>query len=421
MSTSIQSNKSSFIALSKEAPITEAFFIRFISNVLSRITRGHLTISYKGETFSFGEELHKSSLQAHIQIHNNDFFKKLFLHSSIGAAESYMDKDWSTPDLTKVIQLMAMNLKVINQMDQKRPWLSRLSHKLFHFFNRNSISGSKENISAHYDLSNDLFQLFLDSTMMYSSAIFESPKSTLEEASIHKLKTICEKLELTPDDHLLEIGTGWGYMAIYAAKHYGCKVTTTTLSKEQYQFAQSRIEQEGLSDKITLLLKDYRDLEGQYDKLVSIEMIEAVGHEYFDTYFSKCSSLLKEDGAMLIQAITISDQRYDEAISSVDFIQRYIFPGGCLPCSSAISDSIKRKTNLQLHDFQNMGQDYARTLELWRENFFHKIDEVKALGFDDKFIRMWEYYLCYCEGGFLENSISAAQFMFTKEQWKSQR
>jgi cyclopropane-fatty-acyl-phospholipid synthase len=266
----------------------------------------------------------------------------------------------------------------------------------------------------HYDLGNDFFKLFLDPTMMYSSAVFPNQETSLDEASLYKLDLICQKLQLSDKDHLMEIGTGWGGMAIYAAKHYGCRVTTTTISEEQYNYACAAVKREGLEDKITLLLKDYRDLDGDYDKLVSIEMIEAVGHEYYDSYFQKCSELLKPDGLMLIQAITILDQRYKHAKNNVDFIQRYIFPGGCLPSNEVISKSVANKTDLHIVDLHDIGMDYARTLAEWRKRFNGSADQVDSMGFDDVFYRMWEFYLCYCEGGFTERAISAAQFLFAK-------
>jgi cyclopropane-fatty-acyl-phospholipid synthase len=250
--------------------------------------------------------------------------------------------------------------------------------------------------------------------MMYSSAVFPDEKSSLEDASLNKLDRICKKLHLTADDHLIEIGTGWGGLAIHAAKNYGCKVTTTTISKEQREFALKRIAEEGLQDKITVLFSDYRDLEGQYDKLVSIEMIEAVGHEYYRSYFEKCASLLKPDGLMLIQAITIPDQRYDMARKSVDFIQRYIFPGGCLPSVAVIADHVRNYTDLSIIGLEDITEHYARTLAAWRDRFTARLDHVSHQGFDDIFVRMWEFYLCYCEGGFRERSIGTAQIVFAK-------
>jgi len=250
--------------------------------------------------------------------------------------------------------------------------------------------------------------------MMYSSAVFERPDMTLEEAQIARLDRICHRLDLRPSDHLLEIGTGWGGMAIHAAKHYGCRVTTTTISRRQFELARERIRAAGFEDRITLLLKDYRDLEGQYDKLVSIEMIEAVGHQYYDTYFAKCGALLKPDGLMLLQAITIADQRYEQARKSVDFIQRHIFPGSCIPSVTAMTNAITRASDMRLVSLEDIGPHYATTLRIWRENLFRNLEQVRALGYPESFIRMWEFYLCYCEGGFAERAIGDVHMLLAK-------
>ena len=278
---------------------------------------------------------------------------------------------------------------------------------------------SRKNIAAHYDLSNEFFSLFLDPSLMYSSAIFNKNATTLDEASFFKLDHICKSLALNESDHLLEIGTGWGGMAIHAAKYYGCHVTTTTISQEQYNLAKERIEREGLSDKITLLMDDYRDLEGQFDKLVSIEMIEAVGYKFFDTFFQKCSSLLKDTGVMLIQAITTPDQRYDAQKDQTDFIKKYIFPGGCLPSNLYMHQSVARVTDLQNIGLDDITLSYAKTLAEWRTRFWRNIDEVRSMGFDDVFIRMWDFYLCFCQGGFQERVINTAQYLFAKPMYRS--
>jgi len=288
--------------------------------------------------------------------------------------------------------------------------------RLFHWINRNSHEGARRNIAAHYDLGNEFFATWLDETMMYSSAIFDRPDSGLHEAQLRRLRHICEKLELKPGDHVVEIGTGWGGFAIYAAQHYGCRVTTTTISREQYEMAAQRVTAAGVQDKVTLLLKDFRDLGGRYDKLVSIEMIEAIDHDLFGVYFSKCSELLKPEGAMLIQAITIADQRYDEYRKSIDFIQRYIFPGSGLPSSAVMTKSVARNTDMRLLGLEDIGLHYATTLNHWRKNFFDRISEIRVQGFSDSFIRMWEYYLCYCEAAFLERAISDVQILFAKPE-----
>ncbi len=379
----------------------------------NNLTIGCLLIHDGEEVHTFGE-INNLDVTAHIIINHPSAYRDILFGGSIGAGESYMLASWSSSNLVDVIRLMTLNLEFLNKMDLSRSILSRVSTKFYHLLNANTESGSRKNISAHYDLGNDFFKLFLDPTMMYSSAVFSTDNNSLNAASLHKLDIICKKLQLKDSDHLMEIGTGWGGMAIHAAKHYGCRVTTTTISEEQYLYACEAVKREGLEDKITLLLKDYRDLEGEYDKLVSIEMIEAVGHEYYDSYFKKCSDLLKRDGLMLIQAITILDQRYQHAKKSVDFIQRYIFPGGCLPSNEVIAKSVTKQTDLHIVDLHDIGMDYARTLAEWRRRFHACTDEVKSMGFDDVFFRMWDFYLCYCEGGFKERAISAAQILFAK-------
>ncbi|MGO2354930.1 MAG: class I SAM-dependent methyltransferase [Marinomonas foliarum] len=387
---------------------------KMVFTMLGRLEIGHLTLEENGETYTFGEPKDDTQYIAHIHVHDIHAYRDVFSNSSIGAGEAYMKGWWSSSDIVSVIRLMVANLNLINKMDAKRPIWSRVATKIIHKLNANTKKGSKDNISAHYDLGNDFFSLFLDPTMMYSSAVYPQINSSLEEASVNKLDRICQKLQLSDKDHLLEIGTGWGGMAIHAAKHYGCQVTTTTISKEQYEFAKARVAAEGLQDKITLLLEDYRDLQGQYDKLVSIEMIEAVGHEYYDSYFSKCSALLKPHGVMVIQAITIADQRYDYARRSVDFIQRYIFPGGCLPSNQVIAHKIASKTDMQIVGLEDITEHYAKTLADWRARFHAARHEVSDMGFDDVFCRMWDFYLAYCEGGFIERAISTGQFIFAK-------
>jgi cyclopropane-fatty-acyl-phospholipid synthase len=294
----------------------------------------------------------------------------------------------------------------------------RLGLKLSHALKRNTRDGARKNISAHYDLGNDFFRLFLDPTMMYSAALFPTDKTTLEEASIAKLEELCQQLELTSGDHLLEIGTGWGGMAIHAARKYGCRVTTTTISREQYEYACARVREEGLQDRVTVLCEDYRNLRGSFDKLVSIEMIEAVGHDFYSSYFQRCSQLLKPEGKMVIQAITIADQRYAAARDSVDFIQRYIFPGGSLPSVSVIADHLARDTDMQMIHLRDITRDYALTLAHWRERFLQAQSAVRDMGFDQTFMRMWEFYLAYCEGGFRERIIGTVQLAFAKPGYR---
>jgi cyclopropane-fatty-acyl-phospholipid synthase len=320
-----------------------------------------------------------------------------------------------------VVRVFSANLTTLDSLDTKQSWAMRIALNVAHRLNRNTAQGSRENIAAHYDLGNEFFALFLDPTMMYSSAIFQSRDTSLEDASVAKLDELCQQLELKPDDHLLEIGTGWGGMAIHAAKHYGCRVTTTTISREQYDRACQMVEQGGLGDRITLLCEDYRNLSGEYDKLVSIEMIEAVGHEFYKNYFECCTKLLKNDGKMVIQAITMADQRYKQARDSVDYIKRYIFPGGCLPSVAVIADHVANDTDLQIVHLRDITEDYALTLSHWRNRFMSSLDRVRSMGFEEEFIRMWEYYLCYCEGGFRERIISTVQLAFAKPGYRFEK
>lgn len=387
--------------------------------LLRGIGQGCLRIHEQDELFQFGQQADHTDLVADIYVHDAQLYSDVIFGGSVGAGEAYMSGFWSTPNLTHVTRIFVRNIDALDAMDSNQSLIGQYLLKVFHWFNRNTKEGSRKNISAHYDLGNDFFRLFLDSTMMYSAAIYPTPDATLAEASVYKLQRVCEKLQLTPEDHLLEIGTGWGGMAIYAAQYYGCRVTTTTISREQRDCALAKVAEAGLSDRITVLFDDYRDLRGQFSKLVSIEMIEAVGHEHYAQYFSTCSRLLAPNGLMLLQAITIADQRYDMARKTVDFIQRYIFPGGSLPSIAVISDFAKRKTDMNILHIEDIGEHYAQTLKHWRETFSSKLEAVRAQGFDERFIRMWEFYLCYCEGGFIERSIGTAQVLLAKPQYRS--
>ena len=382
---------------------------------LQKLDTGSLRVLEADGESRFGSDDH-SEPRASIQVIDPRFFSEIAFGGSIGGGEAYIHGYWKCDDLVSLVRLLLRNRHVLDGMESGAARLTAPLQKLFHWINRNSHEGARRNISAHYDLGNEFFATWLDETLMYSSAIFERPDSSLHEAQLYRMKHICEKLELKPADHVVEIGTGWGGFAIFAAKNYGCRVTTTTLSEEQYDMAARRVAAAGLQDRITLLLKDFRDLDGQYDKLVSIEMIEAIDHGLFETYFRKCGELLKPDGAMLIQAITIADQRYAEYRKSVDFIQRYIFPGSGLPSSAIMTEAVARHTNLRLLDLEDIGLHYARTLRHWRDHFFEKIEDIRRQGFPESFIRMWEYYLCYCEAAFLERAISDVQIVFAKPE-----
>ncbi|NVK37762.1 MAG: class I SAM-dependent methyltransferase [Gammaproteobacteria bacterium] len=382
---------------------------------LKQLHTGCIVIRDGDDVMSFGEALKPGDeLYGELTIHDAHSYSDIMTGGSIGAAEAYMTGDWSTPDLTRLMRVMVRNMDILNGLEGGLATISKPFLKAFHWFNQNTEKGSRRNIAAHYDLGNDFFKLFLDPTMMYSSGIFPTQDATMEQASLNKLRTICEKLQLTADDHVVEIGTGWGGFAIYAAKHYGCHVTTTTISEQQYLYAQEKVRSEGLEDKITLLKEDYRNLQGKFDKLVSIEMIEAVGWKFFDTFFAKCAELLKPDGVMLIQAITIEDQRYEKAKKDVDFIQRYIFPGSCIPSIAAMTDSTKRSSDLRLVQLQDYAEHYARTLNQWHLAFNQQAEAVSEQGYSEDFKRMWRFYLSYCEAGFAERAIGVSHLMFAK-------
>lgn len=391
---------------------------RILFRVLENMSVGSLIIHDGTETFRFGNASDPAQPHAEVNIHSPRAYMKVLMGGTIASGEAYIDGDWSSPDLTAVTRVFSANMATMETMQSRQHWYTKLGLKLAHYMNRNTASGSRKNISAHYDLGNNFFNLFLDPTMMYSAAIFQDRSASLEQASIAKLDEICQQLELHPGDHLLEIGTGWGGMAIHAARHYGCQVTTTTISREQYEYARKKVAELGLTDQINVICEDYRDLTGSYDKLVSIEMIEAVGHEFYDSYFTKCSELLKPNGKMVIQAITMTDQRYEDAKNRVDFIKRYIFPGGCLPSMSIIAKHVANNTDMQIVHLRDITQDYALTLATWRERFLEQLEAVRAQGFDDRFIRMWEFYLSYCEGGFRERIIGTVQLAFAKPDYR---
>lgn len=390
----------------------------FMWKVLGKLQVGSLTLREGDEAKVFGSTSDGSAPHAEVHVHDTDLYRRILTGGSIAAGETFIEGMWSSPDLTEVTRAFSANMAMLEAMSDKQNWLARLALKLSHWARRNTSTRSRENISAHYDLGNDFFSLFLDPSMMYSSAVFPSASADLASASQHKLKLICEDLELKAEDHLVEIGTGWGGMAIFAAEHYGCRVTTTTISRQQYDYTLEAVAQKGLEDQVTVLFDDYRDLQGQFDKLVSIEMIEAVGHQFYDTYFQKISHLLKPHGKAVIQAITITEQRYEQARDSVDFIKRYIFPGGCLPSLTVVSDALSRVTDMQMSNLRDIGRDYADTLKVWHASFVNKLDEVRAMGFDDRFIRMWRYYLSYCEGGFRERIIGTHQITLTKPGYR---
>ena len=411
-SVSIHSPK--FLDASRTPTALESLARRVVRARLESLRNGQIVVTENGRHESFGGVTDDLPLTVQLTVNDPRFYSDIAFGGAVGAGESYIHGCWSCDELTTLVRILVKNRDVLLDMDGGTSYLTKPLQKIFHRLNRNTRDGSRRNIAAHYDLGNDFYSMWLDKRMMYSSAIFEHADISLDVASAAKLDRICRKLDLGPDDHVLEIGAGWGGFAIFAAENYGCRVTTTTISKQQHHYARYALAEAGLEDRIALLQSDYRDLEGQYDKLVSIEMIEAVGHEYHDAYFGKCCELLKRDGLMLLQAITIADQHYERAKKTVDFIKRFIFPGGCLTSVTAMSDTLTRVTDMRIVNLEDIGPHYAETLQRWRERFFANIDAVRGMGFSEEFIRMWQYYLCYCEGGFLERAIGNVQLLMIR-------
>ena len=386
---------------------------------LRRFEHGELRlIEPCGREHVFGRRHAAFDLRCTLHFDHPQAFADAAFGGTVGAGEAYIRGLWRCDDLVSLTRIFVANREAMNRLDSGWSLVSRPLLRLFHWANRNSKHGSARNIAAHYDLGNELYQIMLDETMAYSCAIFPHAGATLAEGSEAKFEAVCRKLDLQPTDHVLEIGTGWGGFAIHAAQRYGCRVTTATISAAQADFAVRKIAALGLSDRITVLLEDYRDLngnlEGPYDKLVSIEMVEAVGAQFLDGYFRHCARLLKPDGAMLLQSITLQDQFYEGALESVDFIQRYVFPGSFIPSVQALSKSLARSTDLKIFHLEDIGPHYARTLRLWRERFLRKLATIRELGYSESFVRLWEFYLSYCEGGFAERQLGTVQMLLTK-------
>jgi cyclopropane-fatty-acyl-phospholipid synthase len=378
-------------------------FARFASRLLlSRLREGRIEVVEGGRTRAFGPS--GARLVATLRVHDSRFWGAL-LGGSRRLAEAYGAGMWDTDDLVALVRTAA---REIPRLDRWRRPLARV-RSLMSRVPRNTRAGARRHIAAHYDLGNDLFRLFLDETMTYSCAVFETPSATLREAQEAKLERVCRKLQLGPEDHVLEIGTGWGSFALHAAERFGCRVTTTTISQEQHDAAVRRVREAGLADHVTVLLEDYRDLRGRYDKLVSIEMIEAVGWQYFDLFFRRCGQLLDPRGLMLLQAIVVDDRAYEVEKSSRSFIKELIFPSGCLPSVEVITRCVARATNLRMLDLEDITAHYPETLRRWRENFVRMAGRAAELGYDLRFRRLWELYLAYSEGGFLERRIGDVQ------------
>lgn len=382
-----------------------------VTRQLGGLSRGQITLCDASNSVALGEP---HPLHVTLCVHRPRFFREAVLGGTLGVAESYVRGDWDCDDLTGLIRIFVRNLGAASRLDLGFARLAGLAHRVFHACRANTRTGSRRNIAAHYDLGNAFYRLWLDDTLTYSSGMFLSPDWTMREASIEKLDRVCRKLALRAEDEVLEIGGGWGGFALHAAARYGCRVTTTTIARQQFEESHQRIVAARLSDRVMLLEQDYRDLSGQFDKLASIEMVEAVGHRSFDRYFRQCSKLLRPDGSLVLQAIVMPERGYSQYLRSVDFIQRYIFPGGCLPSLAAILESVGRATDLRLVHAEDFAPHYAETLRRWRRAFHENLDQSKELGYSEEFLRLWHYYLCYCEAAFEERYLGVMQLTFDK-------
>ena len=392
---------------------------RLVTSAIDRMDTGRITLRESTGVRTLGREDPADPLHANVRVHDARFFRALALGGSLGAGESYIDGHWDCDDLVAFIRIFARDMDLTDSLDYGLARIVEPLRRIRHALRRNTRSGSRRNIGEHYDLGNDFFELFLDPTLAYSCAVFETADASLEAASCAKFDRLCRKLDLRPSDHLLEIGTGWGGFALHAAARYGCRVTTTTISQRQHELATRRVREAGLADRVTVLLRDYRDLDGQYDKLVSIEMIEAVGHEYLPAFFGKCAALLTPGGAAAIQAITVPDHRYESYRRGVDFIRRHVFPGSCVPSLAALLVAAAKSSDLRLVHAEEIGRHYATTLRLWRERFLARADAVRSLGFTPRFIRMWEYYLASCEGAYHERYLGNAQLILHRPRCRA--
>ena len=394
---------------SKKIALLRALLLK----VLSKASEGHFVLKENGTIIAeVGSP--SADLQAEADVLDQRAYERALLGGNTAAGEAYVDGWWTSPDITQVTRFFSRNLSMMDYWDSRFGWLLKPFKTMRYLRRLNSKRQAKKNILAHYDLGDELYQTFLDSKMQYSSAIFDVESNSLEEAQVNKLTRICDQLKLREDDHLLEVGSGWGGLAIFAAENYGCQVTTTTISDNQYRYAKNKIDAAGLSNKINLLSDDYRLLQGKFEKVVSVEMIEAVGKKYLSGYFQKLNDLLKPGGLLMLQAITIADQRLKSYSSNEDFIQKHIFPGGFLPSVYLISKILADSTELVMRDFRDIGLDYSKTLSHWHKNLLEKKDALNQLGYDDQFYNLWTYYLGYCEGGFLERRISASQMLMSK-------
>jgi len=408
----------SFVSASMATPSRKSLFRTGILKILSEMKKGYLVLRLPdGQTFAYGDP--HSSHHARIRIVRPEFFRKCTLYGDIGFGESYVDGDWETDDITAVISWFLLNIESAPSISGSAARsvglnLLRAVNRMVHRLRDNTLRGSRKNISDHYDLSNEFFSRFLDPSMTYSAAYFGGRDLTLEEAQKEKYDRLCRMLNISSQDHVLEIGGGWGGFAEHAASTYGCRITSITISEQQCTFARQRIREAGLAHLVDVQLKDYRTLEGQFDKIVSIEMLEAVGDRYFEEYFAACSRVLRPQGLLGLQVITSPDSRYELFRKGVDWIQKHIFPGSLIPSVARLNKAINKTSDLFLHDLKDFGPDYAKTLRLWRERFNGERQAVRRLGFDDRFIRKWNYYLSYCEAAFAMRNISVVQMVYTR-------
>ena len=406
------------ISLARPLTMLESLGRRIVLGALGRLQYGHITLIDGDVRHESRGSVDTPTKTCVVRVKDRRFYSAAAFGGTIGIAEAYMDGAWEADDLPGLIETLTMNVCARDGLEVVLNTVRAPIERARMLMRRNTLSGSRRNIRAHYDLSNEFFGLFLDPTMTYSCAIFENAATPLEAAQVEKIDRACRKLELRATDHLLEIGTGWGALALHAARKYGCRVTTTTISERQHEMAERRIRESGLQNRITLVKEDYRNLTGTYDKIVSIEMVEAVGAEHIDGYFRQCSRLLKQDGAALIQAIVIRDQFFASAARSNDFLKQYIFPGSCLLSVQRITDAVMRRTDMRVWNLDDIGPHYVRTLALWREAFHARLGDVRALGYDERFVRMWDYYLAYCEGAFRARHVGDVQVLLTKPMWR---
>jgi len=397
--------------------LVDRTFRKLFVGRLGKLQRGTIALHDEGQRGSvtrLGAGTDDDALQASVTVHRPRFYREAVLGGSLSVAESYLQGDWDCDDLTSLFRIFIRNMDAADRMDRGVARVVSSAHRLVHRLRANTPAGSRRNIEAHYDLGNDFFRLWLDETWAYSSGMFVTPDATLAEASLEKFDRVCRKLELGPDDEVLEIGSGWGGFALHAVGRYGARVTTTTISQQQFDVARRRLEEAGYGDRATVLLRDYRELTGRFDKIVSIEMIEAVGRRYFDDYFRQCGRLLEPDGSLVLQAIVMPERRYAGYLKSVDFIQRYVFPGGCLPSVGAMLESVGRSSDLRFVHAEDFAPHYAETLRRWRQAFDSRRNEVRRLGYSERFLRLWHYYLCYCEALFEERYVGVVQIQFDK-------